>query len=90
MDPLRDLYQSLGFLIATIWLYRYVRAKHTAFTNELASYRCDQLSTGERPHLDVKVVTDPRLGRLGINSIWCDHPGARCSCMTCRWNRKYQ
>lgn len=90
MDPaLHELFQTFGFLIGTAWLYRFIRIKHEAWTKELRAFRSSELSGNANTDPDVKVVTDPRLGRLGIMSIWCDHPGARCSCMQCRWNRKY-
>lgn len=89
MDPaLHELFQSFGFLVGTFWLYRFIKVRHETWITELRAFRTPELTRGEREHLDVKVVTDRRLGRLGYGSIWCDHPGAGHNCTLCKLNRQ--
>lgn len=95
MDTFHDLIVQLLAPFGAGWiLYRWLGDKLKAHQDVLAAARMTDLNLAKRDRLDgdgrkVKVVSDPRLGKLGQRSIWCDHPGARCSCMTCRWNRKY-
>jgi hypothetical protein len=91
MDPVfHELFQSLGFLIGTWWLYRFIKVKHEAWSKELRAFRTAELTSGERPLLDAKVVTDRRLGRLGLSSIWCDHPGSLHDCILCKRVRQWK
>ena len=92
MDPaFHELFQSLGFLLGTFWLYRWIKVRHEEWLKGLRAYRSSDLDLKDpRPHLDVKVVTDPRLGRLGYSSIWCDHPGSLHDCVLCKRVRQWK
>jgi hypothetical protein len=39
-------------------------------------------------YISRKIVNDRRLGKLGLGSIWCSHPGAIHHCTLCKLNRQ--
>jgi hypothetical protein len=89
MDPaFQDLFQTFAILVGTWILYKGVLKKHREWTCELRAFRSTELSGNPNTDPEVKVVSDPRLGRLGLTSIWCDHPGANHNCTLCKLNRQ--
>lgn len=92
MDTFHDLMQFLGPIAAGFVLYRWLGSKLALHQDQLKNFRSPDLNLTKTDRRDgdgkkVVLATDPRIGKLGLGSIWCDFPGATCTCTRCKINR---